>query len=829
MPEEAQAPRVGLVLVSHSAGLAQGAAELARAMARDVRIIPAGGVGDPPEMGTDAARVQAAIEEAWSDAGVLVLMDLGSALLSTELALDLLSPDRRHRVRLSSAPLVEGAVSAAVAAQVGEPLERVATEAEAGLAAKAAQLGAPAEPPPSPGPGDGGAWEEAVITVDLPLGLHARPAALLVQTLATVDAEVRVGNATTGAGPVGARSLNAVAVLQVGSGQELKVEARGPGARQALSRVRELAARHFDEPQTPEPPPPMAVPERGPAEAGTFAGLPASPGRAVGPLTFMGIPELRPEEASAADPVTEEGRLDEALRAARAELTELRERTLRRAGRYEAAIIDAELLFLDDPELSGRARERVRSGAAGAAVAWAQESAQVRQQWEQVSDPRLRLRVADLDGVSRRVLGHLLGAGPSAPRGTGILAAEDLTPADAAQLDPDQVLGIATAAGGPTSHSAILARSLGIPAAVGLGPAILEIAEGTEVLLDGERGTLRVSPDPEQVSRVKRDAAERRGRAAAVRRAAQERAVTRDGTAVEVAANIGSVADAAAAVAGGADAVGLLRTEFLFQSAQQLPDEEEQFRIYAEIAGALQGRPLTIRTMDVGADKPMAALPRPTEANPALGVRGLRLGLERPELLDAQLRAIVRLARESPVRVMFPMVATRAEVEAAWVRLEAVGVARENGRPLEVGIMVEVPAAALCAPLLAPLVDFMSIGTNDLSQYTMAADRGNAGVGRLADPFHPAVLRLIAATATAGRAGRAWVGVCGELAGERGAARLLIGLGVRELSVAPRRVAEVKEAVRATELGAAEAVAARALELSDADSVRQLLAGDTGG
>ena len=827
-------PRVGLVLVSHSAGLAEGVAELARAMAADVTIVAAGGMAPPEQaLGTDAARISLAIEQAWSEPGVLVLMDLGSALLSTQMALELIPDGHRGAVHLSSAPLVEGAVAAAVSAQMGDSIDMVAAAASAGLQGKQAQLGEAGpdelmEPQPMEGDAD---WQEVVVAVDLPLGLHARPAARLIQATSQFEAEVQAGNATTGAGPVSARSLNALAALQVGPGQHLRIRARGLQAGLVLRAVEDLVGRRFDEPApTPgtagEPAMPSPQDPAAPSAVGALSGLPASPGTAFGPLIHLGHPQLEIPRNPPRPAVQELDSLEQALARTRRELQGLREATAQRAGAYQAAIIDAHLLFLEDPELVGAARTEIEQGNVSAASAWAKATAQVRRGWEQMSDPRMRLRAADLDGVCRKVLAHLLGVAEAAPTGKGLLVAEELTPTDTAGLDPAQVLGIATAGGGPTSHSAILARALGSPAVVGLGPALLRLGPGTMALLDGDRGTLVPNPKPVAVEAAQARQLQQRQAAAREARAAHRPAVTRDGVTVEVAANIGSVADARAAAEAGADGVGLLRTEFLFQGAEAMPDEDAQAAVYEAIAAALKGRPLTIRTLDVGADKPLSYLPRAREDNPALGVRGLRLGLALPDLLATQLRAIVRVASRHRLRVMFPMVASAEEITAVRAVLSELGVPERGGEipALEVGIMVEVPAAALEASTLAGMVDFMSLGTNDLSQYTLAADRVNPEVAGLADALHPAVLRLIQATAQAGRSAGRWVGVCGELAGETMATELLIGLGVTELSAAPVRVAAVKEAVRRVDSAVARRLAQQALELPNAAAVRRLVA-----
>ncbi|HWM10961.1 MAG TPA: phosphoenolpyruvate--protein phosphotransferase, partial [Solirubrobacteraceae bacterium] len=418
--------------------------------------------------------------------------------------------------------------------------------------------------------------------------------------------------------------------------------------------------------------------------------------------------------------------------------------------------------------------------------------------------------------VGERVVRRLAGA--DAPAGItepGVLVVRDLAPGDAAALDRELVRGLAVARGGATSHAAILARALGIPSVVGLGEGIARIEEGTTLVVDGDGGTLDVDPPAAAIEERERERAAADERRAHARERSREPARTRDGETIEVAANVGSAADAREAAAIGADGVGLLRTEFLFLDRDDEPTEEEQRAVYEEIVAALDGRPVVIRTLDAGADKPLRFLPQAPEDNPFLGVRGIRLGLARPELLRTQLRAIVPLAAEHDVKVMFPMVATVAEYRAARAMVEEARAAT-GAPPLEVGVMVEVPALALNAGRFAREVDFFSAGTNDLSQYTMAAERGNEALAPLLAGPLPPVLRLIAAVTAAAREHGRWVGVCGELAGDPAAAVLLAGLGVRELSMAASRIPEVKEALRAVDLAQAAAVAREALELDDA-------------
>lgn len=404
----------------------------------------------------------------------------------------------------------------------------------------------------------------------------------------------------------------------------------------------------------------------------------------------------------------------------------------------------------------------------------------------------------------------------------GVVVAADLTPGDVMALDAGAVRAVATAAGAPLSHAAIVARSRAIPLVTGLGPAVLEIPEGTPVLVDGGAGTVHVDPEPSVVQ-----AAEARHRAAAARDAeghalAAHAARTVDGHLVPVVANVGGPDEARVAIAAGADGVGMLRTEFAFLDRPHPPGEDEQYEAYRGVADALDGRPLVVRTLDLGADIPAwGGVPEP---NPALGNRGLRFTLTAPDLLETQLRAVVRLAAERPVQVMFPMVTGVDEVRAARSCLHRL-VDRSGSTPtVEVGITVEVPAAAVTAEAFAPLVDFFAIGSNDLTQYTLAADRQNAAVAALADGLHPAVLRLIRLVADAGEVHHRPVEIVGELATDPFAVPIILGLGVTTLSVRPNAVATVKQAVRATSLAEARGLAEAALDAESAAAVRRLSA-----
>jgi multiphosphoryl transfer protein len=847
---------VGIVVVSHSAALAAAAAELATEMAgADLRLALAGGIDDDEApLGTDAVKVMAAIEEVDDPAGVLVLMDLGSAVLSAEMALDLLPPEIAERVVLCEAPIVEGLIAAAVQASAGAPMAEVVAEARRGLDAKAAHLGvevgaASASPPPAE-VGDGPAIAVQV-AVPNALGFHARPAARLVELLAGLDTQVSVTDQTSGRGPVSARSLNGLITLGARRGHALTVEARGPDAPEAIRRLEALVADNLGDPlEAPgaEASATAARADRTAAAAsvvpagpdadeapvdGVLVGLPAAPGLVTGPVHHLGaarLPDLDRLLADApapAGPSEERARLDIALAAARDTLAAAHRTLAAQAGEEAAELVGTQRLVLDDPDLLEPARAAIEAGS-GAAHAWADAVRRALTTYAEVDDPYLAERAGDLDAVGREVLASIVGATRDEGTATGVVVADDLSPAQTANLDPDRVVAVVTAAGSPTAHAALIARALGLPAVVAAGPHVHDLVDGTEVVVDGDAGRVETRPDAERLAAVQAEVDARRRAAVTLREAAQAPAHTRDGTHVAVLANAGLPRDAAQAVTEGADGVGLLRSEFLFLDRDTPPSEAEQIALYTQMCVALQGRPLTLRTLDVGGDKPLPYLPLPVESNPFLGTRGVRLSLTERDLFTTQLRAALTVSAQHPLTLMVPMVATLDEVTAVRslvdevrAALVAEGVAVPEHPRL--GVMVEVPALALKAAHVVGQVEIVSIGTNDLTQYTLAAERGNAAVDHLADPLDPGVLQLIAAVGRAAAGTDTEVAVCGELASEPAVAALLVGLGVRELSVPPVDVPAVKAAVREVDLADAVRLAERALACASAAEVRALL------
>jgi len=669
-------------------------------------------------------------------------------------------------------------------------------------------------------------WPTQHVTLANAHGLHARPAKILAQLAKEFEGDIRVRVLDTGESAVSAKSLSKLLSLGARRGQVLEFIAEPSVAADALPALLAAVEQGLGEEVEPLPtatsPTPVAavVPEQtlAPLDGSQIAAVPASPGIAMGPAHIQVLQAFDyPMQGESV--AIERERLEKALSEVRQDIQGLIERSKAKAIRE---IFITHLEMLDDPELSNEVTLRLKQGES-AAAAWNSVIDSAARQQEQLKDALLAERAADLRDVGRRVLAQICGIETLvAPDEPYILVMDEVGPSDVARLDPVQVAGILTARGGATAHSAIVARALGIPALVGAGDGVLLLKPGTLLLLDGQKGRLTVAPDVQTLQRATedRDNREQRLQAAAAKR--MEPALTLDGHAVEVFANIGDSAGTPAAVEQGAEGIGLLRTELLFMAHSQAPDEATQEAEYRRVLDDLQGRPLVVRTLDVGGDKPLPYWPIDKEENPFLGVRGIRLTLQRPQVMESQLRALLRAADNRPLRIMFPMVGTVEEWRQArdmTQRLrEEIPVA-----DLQIGIMIEVPSAALLAPVLAKEVDFFSVGTNDLTQYTMAIDRGHPTLSAQADGLHPAVLQLIDITVRAAHANGKWVGICGELAADPLAVPVLVGLGVDELSVSARSIGEVKACVRELNLSTAKQLAQNALTVGSAAEVRALV------
>ncbi|WP_296171909.1 phosphoenolpyruvate--protein phosphotransferase [uncultured Brevundimonas sp.] len=667
--------------------------------------------------------------------------------------------------------------------------------------------------------GDGGAVLTRTVRAPLPHGLHARPASRLAAAAKSFDARVRL---TLGERSADAASLTAMMTLGLKDGDELILSASGPQAEAALEAIAALIASGLGEGgDASHAASAAAAPAAGPAagEDGEliFSGVTAAPGLVIGRAVRLRQAEIEtPEHGRGV--MLEQAAMQQALSAVRRRI----EASVASGGSHRRAILAAHLAFLDDPGLIATAQEAIEAGRS-AGFAWRTATQGGVALFRSLGDARTAERADDLMDLERQVLVELSGEAAPAPvvLGAGsVILADDLLPSQLIALDAVKVAGLCTARGGPTSHVAILAAAMGVPALVAVGPGLDRVEDGALVVLDADGRRLVASPSAARQARAQSAAAARDRRRAEARALAAEDCRTADGVRIEVFANLGDVAEAAPAVAGGAEGCGLLRTEFLFLERQSAPTEDEQLAQYQAIADALDGRPLVIRTLDAGGDKPLPYLPMPHEDNPALGLRGVRTGLHRPDLLLTQLRAVCRVRSSGTVAVMLPMIASASEVRQVRALLDIAASETDSAAPL-LGVMIETPAAAMTADLLAPHIDFVSVGTNDLTQYALAMDRQNAHLAAQLDSLHPAVLRLIAQTA-AGAADTRWIGVCGGLASDVLAAPILIGLGVTELSATPSMVAEIKALLRGLTLANCRQLAGEALTLDSVEAVRAL-------
>jgi phosphoenolpyruvate-protein phosphotransferase len=694
----------------------------------------------------------------------------------------------------------------------------------AGVSDIAPAPGLAASVPSQPGSRPSGATVVQTLIVRLRHGLHARPAALLAQKAKSFGAPATL---TAHGRSANARSVVAIMALGVRQGDELTIQASGTDAALSVASLvagvqealrMESAAGH-DAPADGRGGPSIAA--QPPQAAGVLTGVIAVTGLAVGRATRIERREIEVAE-NGAGPPRERAELEQALKHVRARL----ERVAATGGATRREIIAAHLEFLDDPQLNEAAHELIAAGRS-AGFAWRAAIRRSIAALEALDDPRLRERADDLLDVESHVL--LALAGEARPMNlplpeAAVLIADDLLPSELTALDRQRLVAICLSGGGATSHVAILAAAMEIPMLVGLGARIRDIADGAALIVDADGGTLQVAPTAAALEQARTAVEARRMCRANDRAEAQTECRALDGTRIEVFANLGNVLDAAAAVANGAEGCGLLRTEFLFIDRETAPDEAEQLAAYQGIAAELGRRPLILRLMDVGGDKPLRYLPLPAEENPALGLRGIRTALARPDLLRAQLRAALRVQPHGNVRILIPMVTDVAEILAVRGIIDGLNAELGIQAPVELGAMIETPAAALIASALIRQVDFLSIGSNDLTQYTLAMDRGHPDLAGRSDALHPAVLKLIAAAASAGVAAGKLVAVCGGAAADRSAVPLLLGLGVRELSMVPAAVPAIKRQVRALRIDACRELAMHCLDLASSAEVRALVA-----
>ncbi|MDF9297083.1 phosphoenolpyruvate--protein phosphotransferase [Geobacillus stearothermophilus] len=559
----------------------------------------------------------------------------------------------------------------------------------------------------------------------------------------------------------------------------------------------------------------------------TIHGIAASSGIAIAKAYRLETPDLAAEKRAVADVEAEVARLEAAVAKAKEELEAIKQHALEKLGEDKAAIFAAHLLVLDDPELLNPIKEKIQTERVNAEYALDQTASFFISMFEAMDNEYMKERAADIRDVTKRVLAHLLGvtiSNPSLISEEVVIIAEDLTPSDTAQLNRQYVKGFATDIGGRTSHSAIMARSLEIPAVVGTKTVTAEVKNGDIVIVDGLDGQVIINPSPELLAQYEQKRARYEAQKAEWAKLVHEATVTADGIHVELAANIGTPDDVKGALANGAEGIGLYRTEFLYMGRSELPTEDEQFVAYKTVLEQMNGKPVVVRTLDIGGDKELPYLQLPKEMNPFLGFRAIRLCLEMQDMFRTQLRALLRASVYGNLKIMFPMIATLDEFRQAKAILleekEALlrqGVAVADG--IEVGMMVEIPAAAVMADQFAKEVDFFSIGTNDLIQYTMAADRMNERVAYLYQPYNPAILRLISHVIDAAHREGKWVGMCGEMAGDPIAIPILLALGLDEFSMSATSILPARAQLKQLAKEEAARIKETVLSLGTAEEV----------
>ena len=723
-------------------------------------------------------------------------MDMGSALLSTEMALELLSEEQRSAIYLLAAPVVEGAMSAVTSAAAGLSVTEIIAEVDLALCAKQQQLmpsSTAGEVIPAISPVNHcDEWQTFCWTIRNPHGIHARPAASILKVSAQYSANIIV---IKGDKRASTRSLNELAMLGVRCGDEIIFQAEGTDASDALKAIETLAKNHFGEAHllASSEIPLTETPVVSAPVDGAISGLSVQNGIAIGPVKWFTCERPEITQRTVDSPQEELSRIESAIDIVVCELAD-------KAAGPEGDIFAAHKMMLEDPEITRQLQQRLAKGKQ-AEFAWLEVMQALAEQYCQAETLYLREREADIRDLTRQVLNQLCGVSEQHFITTApcILLANDLLPSQITSLNKAHILGICLHNGGTTSHTAILARAMGIPAIAKAAITPQNVRDNDTVILDGETGRLWLQPD--EVTRLdllQRAEAWRQQRDRQLADAMLP-AVTQGGRNISVLANIGDLQDIDAALSHGAEGVGLLRTEFLFHESATLPDEEEQFRVYCSVARVFGDKPVTIRTLDIGGDKPLPSYPLPTEDNPFLGLRGIRLCLAHPQIFIPQLRALIRAGKEYPtLQIMLPMVSTLEEVRTVKTLIHAqaklLGLTAENLPAL--GIMIEVPAAVMIADKLASEVDFFSIGTNDLTQYIMAADRGNSTVAKLVDYCNDAVINAIAMVCQAGRNNEIPVSMCGEMAGDIQQTARLLTMGIDKLSASPSRLPALKAAIR---------------------------------
>ncbi len=792
---------VGIVFVSHSKLLAEGVKELADQMTQGkVLIEAAGGIEDEQNpIGTDAMRVMSAIENVYRDDDVLVLMDMGSALMSAEMAIQFLPEEMQPRIHLCAAPFVEGGIAASVQAMLGAPIQEVIFEAMSALKGKEKQLGVEGEVSQETAKSTSEVFINFEIVVPNKFGLHARPATKLIELARGLDVDFQIS--TNNKDWLNAKSFNNLTLLGAKKGDTLYFRIGGSDAELLKSKIETFAQNNFEDNDDAVPSDVKIEKPQNTDKKGIF-GIPSSDGVAVGKATFLVKKAIEIPKEETTDVLGEIQRFKAAVQNAKSEIVANKQIAENSLSKSELAIFDAHVLFLEDADLLNKVTELITTVHKNAAAAWFEVTDNMANQYRNSQNPYTKERESDVRDMQELVLKHL-GLKVEANYHFNepvILLAKNLQPSETLKLDTQYVKGFVLQEGNENAHTAILARSLGIPAITGLGEKINEIPANQEILINGKSGEVLIDAEADEWKKTLAAAEEQQALALQQKEFAQKRVQTKEGIEVAVNANISGIADAKLAQENGADGVGLFRTELYFMNQPQEPTEDEQVALYGSICKILSGKSITIRTLDVGGDKPIPYLPIPKEENPFLGLRGIRFLLENKDVFKRQIRAILRVSAEQDVKIMFPMISkmdewteTKELVEVCKAELAKDGVAFNKNIPC--GMMVEVPSVVMCIEDFAKAVDFFSIGTNDLSQYLMAADRGNSSVKQLITPNEKAVLEAIKIVGkTASKFGKP-VSVCGELGAKEEIIPFFLQSDIRSLSMNALQIPKIKQKI----------------------------------
>jgi multiphosphoryl transfer protein len=809
---------IGLLLVSHSRALAEAAVDLIRrTVSPTISIAAAGGVGEThSEIGTDAIDIQQGIQSVAQPDGVLVLMDMGSAILSAEMAKDLLGDS--INVRLCSGPLVEGGIAAAVQIQAGSPIADVVAAAQRSLLPKQDQLGE-VTPVAEPNGAPAAAEESFESVLENVYGLHLRPVAALIKTLGTDAKNVQIENVTGRRGPIVAASLVEIARLQAKKGDTIRFRLSGPNTAHVRKEIESFLERLSSEDGQP------LSPATAKQDSASPVPIPVSAGLAVGRALFsdrldLKIPDTRPN--TPAEIEAECHRLTAAIGAAEQNVAQRVAKFSSALAPAEAAILEAQQLILSDGLLLAKAQERIRSKAANAAAAWFETLTEVAEDQAGAADEYLKQRAIDFREAASAVVQQLIGQTNQFANLNEdcVLVCAELNPTLIDQIQSTRITGVIELGGGSLSHGAILARSIGLPVIANAAGSESMLRSAKIVAIDGSTGQLLVNPAPEVIQEWRQREANFRELQKQAVQLSQTPAVSSDNIAFLIAANAGKRRDVELALGNGADGIGLFRSEFLFDQFHTLPSEEEQLAAYREALEPISGDSrstaacpsassrefsVTLRLLDIGGDKPLPFLSPGKESNPFLGVRGLRLLLRHPEFLESHLGAILRLAELFSIKLLVPMVTSVDEVFRLKQHLEkahqSLNARKLSHRwPIEIGAMIETPASAVAFDQMIEHLDFASIGTNDLTQYVLSAERGNPQLEEFADSLHPAVLHLCRDVIALANYRALPISICGEIASDPVAVPLLAGLGLRVFSVTPTAVPTIKAAIRALSL-----------------------------